>query len=213
MDHCDGDPKVLVYNRDLSLAETLRVSDTHDLPFIAIDPITRLFYAYHRQDNTLHVYRKDGGNLVLDHDVRIDMPQAFRWVQGGEFSESGRFYLAAENIDSTNGWSNNSLGPGVFVFTIEGGVARRVPVGNGSNRLPIDNYNIDQGCFGQGSLPDDDCREIELQGLTLWETSPWAGQIPGGIEGQVHLVRLNNNLNEKDRSGLHHFRLQNAAGL
>jgi hypothetical protein len=39
------------------------------------------------------------------------------------------------------------------------------------------------------------------------------GQIPGGIEGQVHLVRLNNNLNEKDRSGLHHFRLQNAAGL
>lgn len=199
-DNCniaDGRARIYAFDRSFRLVN-VGVLDQDDAGFVAFDPITKTLMVPDRAGTGLNSYdprpltsvaagyyeTRHNGAAILRNvgfvPLTLGPDGAYTWMQGGEFSPSGKFYLAAENLGSANP-------TGIYVFHRDG------------NHLEL------EALLGAGAMDYyvSGYRNEEVEGLTIWPNSGALG-MPGGIRGDLHYMFLNNDAGD-DNISLRHY--------
>ncbi|MBI2570202.1 MAG: hypothetical protein HYV63_24635 [Candidatus Schekmanbacteria bacterium] len=194
----DGDdrPRIFAYDSDLRYQGAIILDGVDSAPLIAVDPHTGYFLV--KKTNTTFgvfegpVSRKLHGVAWVAYDLQLAVPagqNTYGWIQGAEFSPSGKLYMIAENLRRTDGGDDFEffgVGPGIFIFNLHGNRAVL------ESRININRYDPEWDGTSY--------RFAELEGLTIWDRpdAPYRGQIhylalenePGDDDGTLHHVTL-----------------------
>ena len=195
IDQCgDHHARVAVFDLDLHFLRSTTLEDASghrigSCPWIAIDPLDPdVFYTETGNADRLtifprrfdfHATVRAVGTVALDHHPHRILPDY--WRQGGAFAPNGLFLLTADDAHD-----EDSHHTGVWIYQFQRTRGRDV-VGTKIGLINV-RYDPDNGIAG---------RDDELEDLTV------ASIASGAMAGDVHLLKLSNELGEDDVSLLH----------
>jgi hypothetical protein len=151
----------LAYHPVMPLPENSPQRSPGNFPWMARNPKNGLWYSSKFDASELYVYAIAGSTITYKGTVKL--PQAIFRIQGGEFSPSGRLFLAT---DWNTGLVSLELGLGLTPEENTVGSTAAITQWHTINWVPGDE---------------------EIEGLTVWNLDD--GRAPG-IRGQVHVLMI-----------------------